>query len=170
MAKKSLAAIIDLVDDETVHPIDKHVGDRIRLRRKMLKMTQTDLAELLGISFQQVQKYERGSNRIGCSRLYELSLILQTPIDFFFQDISEDTKKLFVDLLPKQNTGLGEGEVTTSDEGTTPATEPTAEVVSIPDDPFRRKDVLELIVAYNKIADPEQKRLFLELAKNFIRK
>ncbi|MGI9461875.1 MAG: helix-turn-helix domain-containing protein [Alphaproteobacteria bacterium] len=159
MAKKSLAAIIDLVDDGSVHPIDKHVGDRIRLRRKMLRLTQTDLAEILGISFQQVQKYERGSNRIGCSRLYELSVILQTSIDFFFKDIDDDTRELFTDLMPKELFGMAEKE----DEN---------ELDSADDnqDPFNRKDVLELIIAYNKITDNKQKKLFLELAKNFTKK
>ncbi len=170
MVKKSLAAIIDLVDDETAHPIDKHVGDRIRLRRKMLRLTQTDLAELLGISFQQVQKYERGSNRIGCSRLYELSLILQTPIDFFFQDITADTKKLFVDLMPKQTAGMADNDNVEGVFDPANSSRGYERTGAAANDPFKRKDVLELVVAYNKITDNDQKKLFLELAKNFIKK
>ena len=165
MVKKSLAAIGNLVDDETAHPIDKHVGERIRLRRKMLRLTQTDLAELLGISFQQVQKYERGSNRIGCSRLYELSLILQTPIDFFFQDITGDIKKLFVDLMPKKAVGMSD-----NNDAMDQISPVGNDVGDIANDPFKRKDVLELIVAYNKINDDGQKKLFLDLAKNFTKK
>ncbi|MDI9314115.1 MAG: helix-turn-helix transcriptional regulator [Hydrotalea sp.] len=168
MVKKSLAAIGNLVDDESAHPIDKHVGERIRLRRKMLRLTQTDLAELLGISFQQVQKYERGSNRIGCSRLYELSLILQTPIDFFFQDITGDIKKLFVDLIPKKASGMADN--SSAEDGDTSAESTMTSDESFAKDPFKRKDVLELIVAYNKINDDEQKKLFLDLAKNFTKK
>jgi len=66
--------------------IDKHVGARIRMRRNMLGITQEKLAEGLGITFQQVQKYEKGTNRVGASRLQNIAAILQTPIPFFFED------------------------------------------------------------------------------------
>lgn len=65
--------------------IDKHVGSRVRLRRVMLNVKQTDLARRLGLSYQQVQKYERGTNRIGASRLQQISRILQVPVAFFFE-------------------------------------------------------------------------------------
>ncbi|TXG81857.1 MAG: XRE family transcriptional regulator [Sphingomonadales bacterium] len=70
------------------HPIDVHVGMRLRARRRILGMTQEKLGELLGLTFQQVQKYERGANRIGSSRLFELSQILQTPVSYFFEGMS----------------------------------------------------------------------------------
>ena len=63
---------------------DVLVGERVRLRRKQLSMTQTDLAKRLGITFQQVQKYEKGTNRVGASRLAHLAQILEVPITFFF--------------------------------------------------------------------------------------
>lgn len=66
------------------NPIDRHVGSRVRMRRMMLKMTQTTLAGALGITFQQVQKYEKGTNRISASRLQQISHILQVPVPFFF--------------------------------------------------------------------------------------
>lgn len=66
------------------HPIDAHVGSRLRSRRRMLGMTQEKLGDALGLTFQQVQKYERGSNRISASRLFELSQILSVPITYFF--------------------------------------------------------------------------------------
>jgi transcriptional regulator with XRE-family HTH domain len=66
------------------NPVDKHVGSRIRMRRMMLGMSQEKLAGGLGITFQQVQKYEKGTNRIGASRLQQVSLILQIPVAFFF--------------------------------------------------------------------------------------
>ena len=66
------------------HPVDAHVGSRVRLRRAMLGVSQTKLAELLGLSFQQVQKNEKGTNRIGASRLYELSQVLDVPVMYFF--------------------------------------------------------------------------------------
>ena len=66
------------------NPIDKHVGSRVRMRRMMLSMSQEKLGEALGLTFQQVQKYEKGTNRIGAGRLHEISRILQVPISFFF--------------------------------------------------------------------------------------
>jgi transcriptional regulator with XRE-family HTH domain len=67
------------------NPIDKHVGSRVRMRRMMLSMSQQKLADGLGLTFQQVQKYERGANRIGASRLQQISHLLQVPIAFFFE-------------------------------------------------------------------------------------
>ena len=66
------------------NPIDKHVGSRVRMRRMMLAMSQEKLGDALGLTFQQVQKYEKGTNRIGASRLQQISHILQVPVAFFF--------------------------------------------------------------------------------------
>jgi len=66
-------------------PIDLHVGSRVRMRRLMLKMSQEKLGDALGITFQQIQKYEKGANRIGASRLQHISNILQVPVSFFFE-------------------------------------------------------------------------------------
>ena len=70
-------------------PIDVHVGSRIRLRRTLMGMSQERLGEALGLTFQQVQKYERGVNRVGASRLFDLSRVLDVPISFFFDDMPE---------------------------------------------------------------------------------
>ncbi len=67
------------------NPIDKHVGSRVRMRRMMLNMSQEKLGDALGLTFQQVQKYEKGTNRIGASRLQQISHILQVPVSFFFE-------------------------------------------------------------------------------------
>ena len=67
------------------NPIDKHVGSRVRMRRLMLDMSQTDLGNALGLTFQQVQKYEKGANRVSASRLQQLSKVLQVPVPFFFE-------------------------------------------------------------------------------------
>ena len=67
------------------NPTDKHVGTRVRMRRMMLGMTQEKLGDALGLTFQQVQKYEKGTNRIGASRLQQISHILQVPVAFFFE-------------------------------------------------------------------------------------
>src|SRR5271155_1613075 len=67
------------------NPTDKHVGARVRMRRMMLSMSQEKLGNALGLTFQQVQKYEKGTNRIGASRLQQMSHILQVPVSFFFE-------------------------------------------------------------------------------------
>jgi transcriptional regulator with XRE-family HTH domain len=71
---------------KATNPIDKHVGNRVRMRRKMLYMSQEKLGDALGITFQQVQKYEKGTNRISASRLQHIAHILQVPAEFFFED------------------------------------------------------------------------------------
>lgn len=68
------------------NPIDVHVGSRVRLRRMMLGMSQEKLGENLGITFQQIQKYEKGTNRIGASRLQHIARVLTVPVSFFFED------------------------------------------------------------------------------------
>jgi transcriptional regulator with XRE-family HTH domain len=71
--------------NKTLNLVDKHVGSRVRMRRMILGMTQEKLGDALGLTFQQVQKYEKGANRIGASRLQHLSHILQIPVPFFFE-------------------------------------------------------------------------------------
>ena len=71
------------------NPVDKHVGSRVRMRRMMLSMSQEKLGDALGLTFQQVQKYEKGTNRIGASRLQQISNILQVPVAFFFEGAPE---------------------------------------------------------------------------------
>jgi transcriptional regulator with XRE-family HTH domain len=70
---------------KTPNPIDKHVGSRVRMRRVLIGMSQERLGDALGLTFQQVQKYEKGTNRIGASRLQQISIILQVPVSFFFE-------------------------------------------------------------------------------------
>jgi transcriptional regulator with XRE-family HTH domain len=68
-----------------IQPTDKHVGERVRMRRRMLGMSKAKLGDALGLTFQQVQKYEKGTNRVGASRLQRLSEILLVPVEFFFE-------------------------------------------------------------------------------------
>ena len=86
------------MEKKAANPIDKHVGGRIRMRRKMLGMTQGTLGDGLGLTFQQVQKYEKGTNRIGAGRLQHISHLLQVPVPFFFEGAPN---------LPGQSWGLG---------------------------------------------------------------
>jgi len=72
----------------SANPVDVHVGTRVRLRRQILKMSQEKLGDNLGVTFQQVQKYERGSNRVGASRLWKMSQVLEVPIAFFFEGLT----------------------------------------------------------------------------------
>ena len=74
-----------MIAKKAPNPIDKHVGSRVRMRRMMLGMSQEKLGNGLGLTFQQVQKYEKGTNRIGASRLQQISQILQVPVSFFFE-------------------------------------------------------------------------------------
>lgn len=72
------------------NPIDIHVGSRVRMRRMLVSMSQEKLGEQLGLTFQQVQKYEKGANRIGASRLFQISQILSVPVDFFFDGLQPE--------------------------------------------------------------------------------
>ena len=80
-----MAAHLQLPRKKAPNPIDQHVGARVRMRRKMVAMSQEKLGAALGLTFQQVQKYEKGATRIGASRLQRMSDILQVPVEFFFE-------------------------------------------------------------------------------------
>ncbi len=88
-----------MISKKVPNPIDKHVGSRVRMRRMMLSMSQEKLGDALGLTFQQVQKYEKGTNRIGASRLQAIANILQVPVSFFFEGAPH---------TPGQTSGLGE--------------------------------------------------------------
>jgi transcriptional regulator with XRE-family HTH domain len=129
------------------NPIDVHVGRRLRLRRTLLGMSQERLAQLLGLTFQQIQKYERGVNRIGSSRLYELGQILDVPISFFFDDMAEGSHA--PDLLAP---GLAEDPADFDFDGTR-------------DLQLDKRETLEFVRAYNRIVDPAVRKRLFELAK-----
>jgi transcriptional regulator with XRE-family HTH domain len=123
------------------NPIDVHVGTRVRLRRNMLGLSQEKLGEAIGLTFQQVQKYERGANRIGASRLLELSDVLGVPISFFY----DETDPVHAPPVP---TGFEESPQEVYDS-----------------DPLRRRETVELIGAYYDIEDASVRRRLLDLAK-----
>ena len=117
------------------HPVDVHVGSRVRLRRILLGKNQTQLGAALGVTFQQLQKNERGMNRIGASRLRQLSQILDVPVSYFFE-------------------GLNEGAKAWSSDDTSPERE-TLEFVRAYyriTDPRSRKRLFELVKAMAKLA------------------
>jgi len=80
------------LNDGSANPIDIHVGARMRLRRTLLGLSQMALADSIGLTFQQVQKYERGANRIGASRLFDLARVLDVPVSFFFDDMLDTVR------------------------------------------------------------------------------
>lgn len=84
------------------NPIDLHVGARIRMRRRLLGVSQEKLAEALGLTFQQVQKYERGANRVSASKLYEIARTLQTPVTYFFDGLADAGEIEHGDVLSEQ--------------------------------------------------------------------
>src|SRR5262249_19892839 len=124
-----------------LNPIDKHVGSRVRMRRRVLDMSQTDLGNALGLTFQQVQKYEKGSNRIGASRLRHISQILQVPVPFFFEGAPAS---------------LG-----------WPAAEESADAPcpSFVSDFLATSDGLELVRAFTRIADAKLRRAIVRVVE-----
>jgi len=135
------------LDDGSANPVDIHVGSRVRLRRTLLGMSQEKLGEAIGLTFQQVQKYERGANRIGSSRLFDLARILDVPISFFYDDMPEEVKALSPVSIVK---------------GDAPATP----VAPQEQDVLARRETLELVRAFYKIADPKVRAQVYSLAKS----
>ncbi|WP_026479189.1 helix-turn-helix domain-containing protein [Ahrensia sp. 13_GOM-1096m] len=121
------------------NPIDIHVGSRIRLRRTMIGMSQEKLGDSLGITFQQIQKYEKGSNRVGASRLQNLAGILNVPVSFFFED------------APGSDAVVPGGLEETS----------TSYVVNF----LSSSEGLQLNRAFVKISDPKIRRRLIDLVK-----
>ena len=114
------------------HPIDVHVGKRIRHRRWMVGMTQQQLAGHVGIKFQQIQKYETGMNRVSASRLWDISAALSVPVAYFFEGVEDDAA----------------------------AAAATAEVDGVPGDLLADKEALELVRSYYAIPENQRRRLF----------
>jgi len=126
------------------HPVDVHAGERVWQRRKLLGMTQTDLSDALGLTFQQVQKYERGANRIGAGRLYDLAQVLDVPVNFFFEDMPPEV-------------------ITIS-----PATKKRGKAKELPSyapDPMAKRETLEFVRAYYKIEDADVRKGVYQLTK-----
>ncbi len=128
----------------TPNPVDVHVGSRVRLRRTLLGISQEKLGNLVGLTFQQIQKYERGANRIGGSRIYEFSVIMGVPVGFFFDDMPEELKT---------HEGRFAAGLRDKEQG-------TYEI-----DPLARRETLQLVRAYYKITDPKVRKRIFELIK-----
>ncbi|NKB60379.1 MAG: helix-turn-helix domain-containing protein [Alphaproteobacteria bacterium] len=116
---------------EEVREIDRHVGSRLRYRRIMMDYSQTYLADQVGLSFQQFQKYEKGTNRISASKLHEFARLLDVPVSFFFDDMPTDMKA---------------------------ASQATPPVITADDNPFDEPEVQEFVKTYRLIPDAAVRR------------
>jgi transcriptional regulator with XRE-family HTH domain len=126
------------ITKKTPNPIDRHVGSRVRMRRMMISMSQEKLGDRLGITFQQVQKYEKGTNRIGASRLHHIARVLGVPIEFFYEG------------APQVGAVQGFAE--------SPASGYVADFLTT-------SEGLELVKAFIAIKDPKVRRRIVDLAK-----
>ena len=126
------------------NPIDVHVGSRVRLRRTLLGMSQEKLGDAIGLTFQQVQKYERGANRIGSSRLFDLSKVLDVPVSFFFDDMPAE----IAESAPGSDSEFTD-----------------ASAKSYASDPLAKRETLELVRAYYQIEEPSVRKRLFDLAK-----
>ena len=123
------------------HPTDVHVGGRLRLRRLAVGLSQERLAKSLGITFQQIQKYERGTNRVVASRLHDLARVLDVPVSFFFDDMKDGD--LAADLPQARQ-----------------------EAASFSHNLMGEKETLELVRSYYQISDPRVRRRFFDLIRS----
>ncbi len=124
-----------------LHSVDVHVGQRIAVRRKLLKLSQKDLANYIGYSYQQVQKYENCANRVSASLLYEFSGAMGVPVSFFFEG------------LPTKASKRGRRKKTRA---------PT----DFASDPIRKPDVIKLVRAFDRITDPKARKKMLEAVRS----
>lgn len=125
------------VAEDGPRPVDVHVGSRVRLRRTLLGMSQEALGQAVGLTFQQIQKYERGANRVGASRLYEFSRILDVPVSYFFEDMADEVRNADPD-------------------------DRDIEVVS-EDEPLSERETLELVRAYYRIKSPARRKALFDM-------
>lgn len=125
------------VAEDGPRPVDVHVGSRVRLRRTLLGMSQESLGQSVGLTFQQIQKYERGANRIGASRLFEFSRILDVPVSYFFEEMPDEVK----------------------------AADPDDRDIDVQsdDDSLSERETLELVRAYYRIKNPARRKALFDM-------
>ena len=146
MARKAAAPAQEVhgqLNDEQLNAIDRAVGGQVRLRRILLGMSQEAVSKLLGLTFQQLQKYEHGTNRISGSRLYQLSLILHCPVSFFFETVDV------------------EGGAEAAQEAYAAA----GAADEVPADLMKKRKTVELVRAFYAIDDEKQRTAALNLLK-----
>lgn len=131
-------------DDGTPNPVDIYVGGRVRLRRHLLGLSQEKFSRQLGITFQQIQKYEKGLNRLGASRLWDISRVLKVSVEYFFQDMPEDILNNSPRLLESKQ-------------------KDDFEMIENPME--YSNEVQELLLYYGRIRSLEHKKLVVDVAK-----
>lgn len=131
-------------------PVDIHVGARLRLRRNLIGMSQEQMGKALGLTFQQIQKYERGANRMGASRLHQMSRLLNVPVAWFFEELPGPLHPRF---------GFSENKQAPLEGAPPQGAAPDVEIL-------QRRETLDLIRAYYSITDPKQRRKVFELVKS----
>ena len=147
MAKKARKSSGRMASKGHPNPVDVHVGSRVRMRRTLLGLSQETLADSLGLTFQQVQKYERGTNRVSSSRLFDLCRILKVPVAYFFDEMAGD--------VAKQSPGALQGKAPS--------------LIELDQDPAARRETLELVRAYYKIPDQAVRKRITDLARALAR-
>lgn len=144
MAKSSSKEVLPGTrGSDTPHPVDVHVGQRVKLRRTLMGMTQGKLGESIALTFQQIQKYERGANRVSASKLWQLGNVLDVPVSFFFEDIPESVRASF----PGYEGG-------TAEDG-------------IPEErlTLHRRQSLELVRTFGKLIDPTIRKRIIDVVR-----
>lgn len=139
--KKPKAAV---VEEGLPDPIDVHVGRRMRQRRILVGMSQEKLGESVDLTFQQIQKYERGTNRMGSSRLFRFAQVLGVPVSYFYEDMATATRQ----------------------PGFSESKQDALQDDILQDNLLHQRETLDLVRAYYNIADAKQRRLILELMKS----
>jgi len=125
-------------------PVDVHVGGRVKLRRTLLGFSQEELADAVGVTFQQVQKYERGTNRMGASRLFDMATVLDVPVSYFYQD------------MPQEIRARKSNDATPPSESFEPANDPELSL-------YTKRETLELVRYYFQITDKQTRTELMDL-------
>jgi transcriptional regulator with XRE-family HTH domain len=148
MAKRARKSSGRMASEGFPNPIDVHVGARIRLRRTLLGISQSALAETIGLTFQQVQKYEKGANRVSSSRLYDLANALDVTVPYFFDEMSAGIRAQSPSELmrTKQQPAIDQEQ-----------------------DPLAKRETLEFVRAYYKIENPAVRKRIFELTKAVVK-
>ena len=132
----------------TPNEMDVHVGQRLRVRRSLLGLSQEKLAESIGLTFQQIQKYERGTNRVSAGRLFELSKVLDVPVSYFFEQYGQSSQG------SSGNLGLADNDQEEFKQ----------------EDVMSSKETLELVRVYYSVEDPEARKDIIKFIKSMSKK
>ncbi len=135
--------------------VDKHVGKQLRNRRSLLGISQEKLANAIGVTFQQVQKYERGTNRVSASRLFSFSKILDVSIDYFYDGIEGgNIKPKALGMSDNKQEAFGGADESPKDKN------------SLPEDLMSQKETIDLVRTYYSVKDPQTRKDILKFVKS----